>query len=383
MKMGWKVVAVAIGSMVVCVGSLLPLAAAENGTLQLARGGEVFEIFQFPRDQMPRIDGKTEDWDMVPDRYSYGTDLLNDTEDGHGTDIDPKDLDVKVTVGWVKGLNRLYVLYEAYDDFWDFGRFNPKSYLNDIFEIAVDGDLSGGPFIFNPVYRDGQLRWGSKTAAYLENHFEFSGVHAQNYHFYTPPVNNAWVLVWGSQHWVSEFPQSNYAYDYDFKPGESGKLVMELWLTPYDYAPHDGPEKARETPLVENKTIGLSWSILDFDGGKRDGHVNLAHNVQMVKDASYLCAFKLNPIEKALLDPIRAEWSFKVIDMERGLVAFQDESIGEIDRWHWDFGGDKHSDEQHPIFRFEEKGVHKVVTLEVTGAEGSSKRTRYWEVMIR
>ncbi|MBT5705629.1 MAG: PKD domain-containing protein [Verrucomicrobia bacterium] len=103
----------------------------------------------------------------------------------------------------------------------------------------------------------------------------------------------------------------------------------------------------------------------------------------MVKDASYLCAFRLNPIKKALLDPIRAEWSFKVVDMDRGLVAFQDESIGEIDRWHWDFGGGKTSDEQHPIIRFEEKDAHKVVTLKVTGAEGSSKRTRYWEVMIR
>ena len=371
-----------VGVLIAIIG-LLRLDAGDPGTLQLARAGEVFQIFQFPKDQIPRVDGKTSDWDIVPERYTYGTDLLNDTEDGHGTNIDPKDLDVKVTVGWVKGLNRLYVLYEAYDDFWDFGRFSPRGYRNDIFEIAVDGDLSGGPFIFNPVYPDKELKWGSNTESYLENHFEFSGVHAQNYHFYTPPVNNAWVLVWGSQHWISEFPQANYAYDYDFKPGESGKLVMELWLTPYDYAPHDGVEKARETQLEENKTIGLSWSILDFDGGKRDGHVNLAHDVRMVKDASYLCAFKLMPLEKEFLDPIRAEWSFEVIDMERGLVAFRDESIGDIDRWHWDFGAGKTSDEQHPIFRFEEKGVHKVVTLEVSGPKGTSKRTRYSEVMIR
>ena len=33
---------------------------------------------------------------------------------------DPKDLDIKVKVGWVKGLNRLYFLYEAYDNYWDF-----------------------------------------------------------------------------------------------------------------------------------------------------------------------------------------------------------------------------------------------------------------------
>ena len=109
--------------------------------------------------------------------------MLKDTEDGLGNAIDhTNDLDVSVKVGWVEGLNRLYFLYEATDDFWDFGRFSNKGYLNDIFEIVVDGDLAGGPFIYNPVYTKEDLNWDSQTEAYLENHFTFSGVHAQNYH---------------------------------------------------------------------------------------------------------------------------------------------------------------------------------------------------------
>jgi hypothetical protein len=357
--------------------------AQEYPLPQIARAGELFRVFQFPRDQMPRIDGQTGDWQMVPESYTYGTDLLKDTEDGQGTNIDPQDLDVRVTVGWVKGLNRLYILYEAYDDYWDFGRFNPKGYLNDIFEVVVDGDLSGGPFIFNPIYPPEELRWDGKNPAYLENHFTFSGVHAQNYHIYTPPVNNAWTLIWGAQHWIAEFPHSNYAYHYDFKPGESGKLVLECWITPYDHAPWEGPERAVESKLTENKIIGLSWSILDFDGGAREGHINLAHDTRMVKDASYLCAFRLMPLEPAWQKEIRAEWSFKIIDMDRGIVAFQDESVGEFDRWQWDFGDGMTSEEQHPVHQFTEQGVHKVITLEVSGPAGASKRTRYWEVMIR
>ena len=105
---------------------------ATDAQYQVSWPDREFQIFQFPRDAMPRIDGKTDDRQIVPDRYVYDTTLLSDTVDGQGTDIDPSDLDVKITVGWVKGLNRLYFLYETHDDFWDFGRFNPRGYLNDI-----------------------------------------------------------------------------------------------------------------------------------------------------------------------------------------------------------------------------------------------------------
>ncbi|WP_460517170.1 PKD domain-containing protein [Cyclobacterium sediminis] len=343
-----------------------------------------FKIFQFPKNQMPRIDGKSDDWEIVPNSYEYGNEMLKDTEDGLGSAIDhTNDLDVSLKVGWVEGLNRLYFLYEATDDFWDFGRFSNKGYLNDIFEIVIDGDLSGGPFIYNPAYTKEDLKWDSKSEVYLENHFTFSGVHAQNYHIYTPPVNNAWVLIWGNQHWIGDFPQSNYAYDYNFEPGDGGKLVLEFWVTPYDYAPYEGPEKAIESELIEGGSIGLSWSILDFDGGEREGHFNLSHDVRMVKDASFLRKFKLMPIESELRDLIKVDWSFEVIDMEKKRVAFRDESQGEILKWEWDFGDGNYSNEQHPIHQFKEKGIHKVVTLTVEGPAGKSKHTKYWEVMIR
>ncbi|WP_234364383.1 PKD domain-containing protein [Lunatibacter salilacus] len=345
-----------------------------------ARNGKIFQIFQFPHDQMPRIDGDKSDWNMVPESYVYGTELLKDTEDGHGTDIDPLDLDVRVTVGWVKGLNRLYFLYEAYDDFWDFERFNPTGYLNDIFEIVVDGNMSGGPFIYNPLIPDAR-KWGDHPA-HIFNHLSFSGYHAQNYHIYTPPAHNSWVLVWGSQPWVAEFPHANYAYDYDFNHGESGKLTLEFWITPFDHAPFEGPEYAVESKLEENGMIGLSWSILDFDGDKRDGHINLSHDTRMVMDASYLCAFKLMPLEGQFLEKIKSEWSFSLVKSVPRTVAFQDQSIGEITSWHWDFGDGGTSTEQHPIYHYPNTGVHYNVTLEVSGPDGTSKKTRFWEVIV-
>ena len=44
----------------------------------------------------------------------------------------------------MKGLSRLYFLYEADDDYWD---FSEPGLHNDTFEVVVDGDLSGGPLI--------------------------------------------------------------------------------------------------------------------------------------------------------------------------------------------------------------------------------------------
>ena len=119
------------------------LIVACQGALALDRPGTTFKIFQFPANMIPRIDGETDDWKMVPDDYAIGMDQLVD-ESNRDHKPDPADFDLKVKVGWVKGLNRLYFLYEAYDDYWDFA--NPG--LNqDIFELVVDGDLSGGSLI--------------------------------------------------------------------------------------------------------------------------------------------------------------------------------------------------------------------------------------------
>ena len=115
---------------IICMGMLLCVTSAVAE----------FRIYQFEPDRMPRIDGDASDWAMVPESYVVGTDQLKDTV--RGTKNDPANLDVRLKVGWVKGLNRLYFLYEAYDNYWDFGM---PGMHNDILEIMIDGDASGGP----------------------------------------------------------------------------------------------------------------------------------------------------------------------------------------------------------------------------------------------
>ena len=63
---------------------------------QLQRPETNFKIFQFPADKIPTIDGKTDDWAIVPESYSIGMDQLKDTVNNHP--MGRKDLDVKVKV---------------------------------------------------------------------------------------------------------------------------------------------------------------------------------------------------------------------------------------------------------------------------------------------
>ena len=90
-----------------------------SSPMALERRDVTVKIFQFRADQIPRVDGKVDDWAIVPESYAVGMNELMDTEQGHGMNHDTKNLDVKVRVGWVKGLNRLYFLYEGFDNYCD------------------------------------------------------------------------------------------------------------------------------------------------------------------------------------------------------------------------------------------------------------------------
>jgi len=355
----------------------------------LERPDVTFKVFQFPADKIPRIDGDPSDWAIVPDSYAIGMDQLMDTEHGHGMTHDPKNMDVKVKVGWVKGLNRLYFLYEAYDNYWDFSRLDLH---NDIFEIVVDGDLSGGPLI-DIYHRDiwtpdavGKSRSViDPRISRSEAHYAGHNVNAQNYHIFTPPGDKDWAMAWGCAQYIKRLPYANAAYNYNFKPGESGKLILEFYITPFDYAPCEGPQRAVESVLAENKLIGLSWSVIDYDdvnSKDRVGFWNLSHKQTMFGDASDLVGFRLMPLEAQLKKPIQAKWSYKIADMDRRMVSFKDESDGQIASWKWDFGDGKTSTEQNPIHNYE-AGKEYTVILEVEGPAGKSRRSDVWGVWIK
>lgn len=331
-----------------------------------------FQVFQFPKNQIPRIDGEFSDWDIVPESYVVPMEEMWD-DSGKHKGIDKSTLDIKVKVGWVDGLNRLYFYYEAYDDYWD---FNQLGLRNDTFEIVVDADLSGGP-------HTDEFRLNSEVLSRIDAFFALQNVHAQNYHIMTPPTpGKAWTMVWGIQQWLKDLPYANYAYSYDFKHGESGTLKFEFYITPFDYASPDGPASSAESRLYEGKKIGLCWAVIDYDGGfGNNGFWNLSKHHRMFGNASMERLFTLMPLEARFRRPVEAAWDHYVVPDTRRVV-FTDKSYGQVTSWRWDFGDGTSSTEQNPVHEYKEDGTHYVVTLYVSGPEGEDRCCKIWDVCV-
>jgi PKD repeat protein len=338
--------------------------------MSFVRPDKEFRIFQFPQTQVPRIDGDFSDWSMVPESYTIGIDELKNTKFGEGKNQDANDFDLKVKVGWVKDLNRLYFYIDAYDDYWD---FSDSLLRQDIFELVVDGNNSGGSFIIDE-------NWSLTKKSEGHTFYNGDGTSAQNYHVFTPVVNKDWALAWGNYPWIKEFPYANSACKYNFKHGESGRLQMEFYITPFDFASFKGPQNSVESVLKENELIGVSWSMLDFDGKKCKAFMNLSHDFRMISNASYLCAFRLMPLENSLKKPIEANWKYITDSKDKRIINFTDHSVGEITKWHWDFGDGKTSEDQNPVYQYSRGGVWTVV-LTVEGPAGKSTRLKVWEVV--
>ena len=189
-------------------------------------------------------------------------------------------------------------------------------------------------------------------------------------------------MLWGPAQWLKELPYSNAAYSYDFEHGESGQLTLEFWITPFDYAGAEGPQRAVPSQLKESQLIGLSWAVIDYGNGSEKGSSgfwNLSRTHTMYGQASQLVAFRLMPLERSNQAPPVAKWSHDIIDRTRRLVAFTDQSLGPITHWEWDFGDGETSKEANPVHQYKSVGKY-VVVLRVQGPTGESKLSKVWDV---
>jgi hypothetical protein len=157
---------------------------------------------------------------------------------------------------------------------------------------------------------------------------------------------------------------------------------MEFYITPFDYASVDGPEHSVVSSLRENELIGLSWSMLDFDGGNCKAFMNLSHDLRMISNGSYLCVFRLMALEEPFKKLIDANWRCVTENRDERIIRFYDTSEGEITKYHWDFGDGTTSDEKNPVHQYK-TGKEWVVILTVEGPAGKSVRSKVWEVVTK
>jgi PKD repeat protein len=87
------------------------------------------------------------------------------------------------------------------------------------------------------------------------------------------------------------------------------------------------------------------------------------------------------PLEPQLRK-FEANWSFQVLDLDRRVVAFRDETTGKVTTWKWNFGDGTSSAEQNPVHQYGKSGDY-TVTLEVEGPEGKSSREKIWDVAVK
>ena len=180
---------------------------------------------------------------------------------GIGDKRDPANLDVKVKVGWVKGQNHLYFLYEASDNYWDFARAGPaQRHLR-----AGDRRRSVGRAVHPP-----DASRSRSCAIRLDTHFlvprrarpELSHLHARRRQGLGDGVG---LRSRGSR--ICPTPTRRTS-----TTSSPAKAASSCWSSSSRRSTTPRPSRSRAVPskLVEDKVIGMSWAVLDYDDEKAE-----------------------------------------------------------------------------------------------------------------
>ena len=110
--------------------------------------GLILGVWQWPSSHLPVMDGDISEWDVVPENLwlnaasEYNGELLTTVVAGEvGAELNTADLNYRWTSGWNDELDRLYFVYDRFDDLWDrdAGGIGGAG-GDDSFEINIDAD---------------------------------------------------------------------------------------------------------------------------------------------------------------------------------------------------------------------------------------------------
>ena len=108
------------------IGAALALLGFNTASYAHVPEGLVLGVWQWPSSHLPVMDGDISEWDVVPENLwlnaasEYNGELLTTVVAGEvGAELNTADLNYRWTSGWNDELDRLYFVYDRFDDLWD------------------------------------------------------------------------------------------------------------------------------------------------------------------------------------------------------------------------------------------------------------------------
>lgn len=235
--------------------------------------GRVFGAFQWPTDKLPVLDGDISEWDILPAEVWLDSDDADIIvgEGDVGREKDRSNLFFRFAMGWNDELDRIYYVFDRFDDVWDrdAGGIGCCG-QDDSIEIGLDSDHSGGWF-----HAGGAGIAGDLTE---EENKLFTGGQTQTSHYRWPPITsgsdpNGWSWFWmSSSTWHGDEPYQccSDSFNLDGVHGAEANFQAEWYTIGWDDFNWQGPELSEQHDFVELEIVGAGLQVVDNDNGPED-----------------------------------------------------------------------------------------------------------------
>ncbi len=220
--------------------------------------GQVFAAWQWPTAQLPNLNGDISEWDVLPQEYWIDIFQTAVAEGDVGREIDTANLNFRFAMGWNDDLDRLYYVYDRFDDVWDrdAGGFGCCG-QDDSIEVGLDADHSGD-FFWAFEGSDEELKRNR-------------GRQAQTGHYRWPALAPfGWYWFWMStSDWHDKEPFSccPTSFNLNGSHGSEATLQAEWYTVAWDDFNYQGPEVSVRHDFVEGDVVGAGLQVVDNDNG--------------------------------------------------------------------------------------------------------------------
>ncbi len=270
--------------------------------------GRVFGVFQWPSNNLPVLDGDISEWDAVPDELWIDLDDPDMVagEGDVGREKDRSDIYFRFAMGWNDETDRLYYVYDRYDDVWDRdGGGIGCCGQDDSIEIGVDADHAGGWFHSGGAGISGDLT--------DEENALYNGGSSQTSHYRWPTLAPfGWSWFWMSNStWHGNEPHQccEDSFNLDGAHGGEANFQAEWYTVAWDDFNYNGPELSVPHDFVELDVIGAGLQIVDNDNGPEDAEDTTPWTVKwslggasdVFGNAGSFADFVLMPLDEAAL----------------------------------------------------------------------------------